>query len=68
VSKRVDFEYRDLVRVKETGRRAFTGRVYSQYRMRGPRSERIICVYTPSGAGVGYRVRYVTLIRKGGGT
>jgi len=58
------FEYMDLVSVKEPGRRAFVGRVYSQYRTQGPRSERIICVYTPSGAGVGFRVRYVTHVKK----
>ena len=39
------------------------GTVYSQYRARGPRSERIICVNTPSGAGIGFRVRYVTRAR-----
>jgi hypothetical protein len=55
------FKYGDRVRVKTPGKRAFFGTVYSQYRDRGPKSERIICVQLPSGAGVGYRVRYVTM-------
>jgi hypothetical protein len=54
------FKYGDRVRVKVPGKRAFVGKVYSQYQALGPKSERIICVTTPSGAGVGYRVRYVT--------
>jgi hypothetical protein len=56
------FKYGDRVRVKVPGKRAFVGKVYSEYRARGPGSERIICVNTPSGAGVGYRVRYVTAV------
>lgn len=55
------FKYGDRVRVKVPGKRAFVGKVYSQYRSLGLRSERIICVTTPSGAGIGYLVRYVTL-------
>ena len=59
----VRVQYGDLVSIKEPGRRSFVGTVYSQYRAKGPRSERIICVNTPSGAGIGFRVRYVTHAR-----
>ncbi len=53
------FKYGDRVRVKEPGRRAFVGKVYSEYRD-GPRRERRICVEQPGGCGVAYLVRYVT--------
>ena len=54
------FKRGDAVRVKPPGERAFVGKVYSQWKSRGPKSERIIGVEKLSGAGVGYRVRYVT--------
>ena len=54
------FKRGDIVRVKVPGERAFVGKVYSQWRVRGLKSERIIGVEKLSGAGVGYRVRYVT--------
>ena len=38
---------------EDARQRAFIGKVYSQYRDRGPKSERIICVTTPSGSGIG---------------
>lgn len=48
----------DRVVVKLPGKRAFAGKVYAQYRD-GPRTERYICVETPGGCGVAYRIRYV---------
>jgi hypothetical protein len=50
------------VRVKAPNEKAFVGRVYSVYKD-FPGGERIVCVTKPSGAGVGYRVRYVTPVK-----
>lgn len=55
------FEYGERVRVKLPRKRAFVGTVYSEYRLR-PGGERLICVNTPSGAGVAYRIRYVSAV------
>ena len=52
------FSYGDRVLVHPPGEKPFRGKVYSQY-SDGPGLERFICVEKPSGAGVGYRVRYV---------
>lgn len=57
------FRYGVLVRVKEPGKRAFVGKVYSEYRD-GPRGQRRICVEHPDGAGIAYLVRYVTLTKE----
>lgn len=58
MSKEKEFKYGDNVRVKEPGKRAFIGKVYSQYTQ--PPSSRYICVEHPGGAGIAYLVRYVT--------
>lgn len=63
-SKR-EFHFGDYVSVKVPGKNRFYGTVYSMYQDR-PGRERIICVETPDGAGVGYRVRYVKHAKKRG--
>lgn len=52
------FRYGDRVRVTLPGKRAFFGKVYSQYSQ--PGLMRRICVETPSGAGIAYPVMFVT--------
>jgi hypothetical protein len=56
-SKRFTFGQR--VHVKLPREPAIIGHVYSWYRDR-PGSEAIVCVTTPTGSGVGYKIRYVT--------
>ena len=58
MTKRIRFEFGEIVRVKEPGERAFKGKVYSEYRD-GPRTQRLICVINPSGCGVAYPIRQV---------
>lgn len=70
------FSYGDYVKVTlpknhGLGPRVFYGTVYSQYfsrvtwvNGRRVRGERVICVNHPKGGGVGYRIRYVTKVRR----
>lgn len=53
------FKHGQVVLVKQPGELPFFGVYYSEYRD-GPRGQRLVCVETKGGCGVGFPVRFCT--------